>query len=91
MVSLCVSIHPLLREYVLERLDDGADTQTTTLKAESILSLKRAYYDNFSMLVLEYVERNNDIDSIRKDFETVLLWLKELTLVNSANSVKIPE
>jgi len=89
-----VRIHPLLREYMLEKLEgDGAEnqTQTTTLKAESILNLKRAYYDNFSSLVQEYVERNSDIDSIREDFETVLLWSKEPELVNLASSLKIVE
>jgi hypothetical protein len=86
-----VRIHPLLREYVLEKLEDGADNQTITLKTECVLNLKRAYYDNFPLLVQEYVERNNDIDSIREDFETVLLWSKESALVNSASSGYITE
>jgi hypothetical protein len=65
-----VRIHPLLREYVLEKLqEESTKNQPIDLRLESILNLKRAYYDNFPSLVQEYVERNDDIDSIREDFE----------------------
>ena len=65
-----VRIHPLLREYVLEKLQEkSTNNQPINLRLESILNLKRAYFDNFPSLVQEYVERNNDIDSIREDFE----------------------
>jgi len=87
-----VRIHPLLREYVREKLEEQRiENKITNLKVESILNLKRTYYDKFPLLMQEYIERNSDIDSIKEDFETVLLWLKELALVNSANSVKISE
>ena len=74
-----VRIHPLLREYVLEKQEgDSAENQSANLKAESIFNLKRTYYDNFSSLVQEYVERNGDIDSIREDFGIALSWSKKL-------------
>jgi hypothetical protein len=70
-----VRIHPLLREYVLEKLQEkSTKNQPINLRVESILNLKRAYYDDFPSLVQEYLERNDDIDSIREDFEIVLLW-----------------
>jgi WD40 repeat protein len=87
-----VRIHPLLRDYVREKLEEeSTENRSTNLKVESILNLKREYYDNFPSLVQEYVERNNDIDSIREDFETVLLWVKEFASANSASLVKIAE
>jgi WD40 repeat protein len=87
-----IRIHPLLREYVIEKIKEGAENQTTNLKAESILNLKRAYYDNFSCLVEEYaVRRNNDIDSIIEDFKSALLWSKELLTTIDNSPIKVSE
>lgn len=83
-----VRTHPLLREYVLEKLEqEGSENYQTKLKVESILNLKRAHYDNFPYLVQEYVERNNDVDSIREDLGTALVWSKELTSGIVANQI----
>jgi WD40 repeat protein len=85
-----VRIHPLLREYVLEKLqEESTKNQPINLRVESILNLKRAYYDNFPSLVQEYVERNGDIDSIREDFEIAPLWSKELPAAIDSGSAKI--
>jgi hypothetical protein len=82
-----VRIHPLLREYVLEKLqEESTKNQPVNLRVQSIINLKRAYYDNFPSLVQEYVERNNDIDSIREDFDMALLWSKELLTARDSDS-----
>jgi hypothetical protein len=85
-----VRIHPLLREYVFEKLEEHTtENKTANLKVESILNLKRTYYDKYPLLMQEYIERNNDIDSILEDFEIVLLWLKELALAEIVDLVRI--
>jgi hypothetical protein len=53
-----VRIHPLLREYILEKLEEeSTENQSTNLKAESILNLKRAYYDNFPLTRAHFCPR----------------------------------
>ena len=47
-----VRIHPLLREFVLEKIEK--DQNVENLKLESIINLKKRYYDDFSFLVSEY-------------------------------------
>jgi hypothetical protein len=87
-----VRIHPLVREYVLEKLDEeSTKNQPMNLKVESILNLKRAYYDNFPSLVQEYLERNYDIDSIRVDFKIALLWSKQLVTAKDSDSIKLSQ
>ena len=87
-----VRIHPLLREYVLEKLqEERTKNQTINLRVESILNLKRAYYDNFPSLVQEYVERNDDIDTIMEDFEVALSWSKQLVTAKDDDSIKLSQ
>ena len=73
-----VRIHPLLREYVFEKLEESIQKQKINLKVESILNLKKAYCDDFTTLVREYTERGCNIDSIIEDFRTALSWSKVL-------------
>lgn len=40
-----VRIHPLLRDYLLEKLEESKQKQKINLKVESILNLKKIYYD----------------------------------------------
>jgi Cyclic nucleotide-binding domain len=76
-----IRTHPLLRQYVLEKLQQNKEYQETDLKVKSIVNLKGAYYDDFASLVEEYLKRANDIDSIREDLGTALVWAKEFTLL----------
>ena len=71
-----VRIHPLLREYIQKLEEESTENQVVSLKRESILNLRRAYYDNFPYLARAYVERNYDIDSLLDDIRTVLEWSK---------------
>jgi hypothetical protein len=87
-----VRIHPLLREYVLEKLQkESAKNRPINLKVESILNLKSAYYDNFPSLVQEYLERNYDIDTIIEDCRAALLWSEELTRAKDNDSIKLSQ
>ena len=75
--SKSVRLHPLLREFVYEKIKQDKQ-QVQNLKIDSIMNLKNKYYDDFSYLVNEYVERNLDIDSILDDFRTVIEFSLEL-------------
>ena len=67
-------IHPLLREFVLEKVQK--DQNMENLMLESIINLKKRYYDDFSYLVDEYIRERDggDIDSILDDFDTLIEW-----------------
>src|SRR5215216_2436521 len=74
-----VRIHPLLREFVYEKVmqDEDENNQPAELKSKSITNLKNRYYDDFSYLVDEYSkQREGNIDSILEDFRTILEWSK---------------
>jgi WD40 repeat protein len=66
-------MHPLLREFVYEKVKK--ERNQDNLKSEVIINLKNKYYDDFSYLVDEYKkERDTDIDSLLDDFKVPLEW-----------------
>ena len=71
-----IRIHPLLREFVLEKIQKENNVQN--LMTKSIINLKTKYYDDLSYLVDEYARERDgrDIDSILNDFKTVIEWSK---------------
>ena len=71
-----VSIHPLIREFVNEKVQQAKQTQE--LKLNCLINLKEKYYDDFFYLVNEYVDRDFDIDSILDDFRIVFKFYREL-------------
>jgi hypothetical protein len=91
-----VRIHPLLREFVYEKItqedEDGDNSnQPSTLKSKSITNLKNRSYDDFSYLVDEYSnQREGNIDSILEDFQIILEWSKQnrSTLTKDENKNK---
>jgi hypothetical protein len=85
-----VRTHPLLREYSLERLQqDNNEYEAADLKLESIINLKKVYYDDFSGLTKEYSDREGDIDSIIEDFRAALLWSTQLVTAKDSDSIKL--
>ena len=70
-----VRIHPLQKEFVSEKIEKEQNVENLML--ESVINLKKKYYDDFSYLIDEFArERNADIDSILDDFITVMEWSK---------------
>jgi WD40 repeat protein len=81
-----VHMHPLLREFIYEKIvqDEDENYHPDKLKFKSITNLKNRYYEDFSYLVEEYSkQREGNIDSILEDFRTILDWSK--------NETKLPE
>ncbi len=72
-----VRIHPLIREFILEKLDNEIIKK---IKLDSLLNLKKKYYDKFLDLVEEYNERDGDIDSILIDLEIGTSWSKDINI-----------
>ena len=54
-----VRIHPLLREFVFEKVIQEKIKIVENLKLESIINLKKKYYDDFSYLVNEYARERD--------------------------------
>jgi hypothetical protein len=85
-----VTLHPLLKEFICEKVKQEKPQQVLNIKLDS-LNVKKKYYDNFPSLVQEYEERNGDINSIREDFEIAFLWLKELVTAKNSDTIKLPQ
>ena len=67
-----VRIHPLLREFIFEKVSQEGD-ELNKLKSNSIVNIKNRYYDDFGYLVNEYAnEREGNIDSYEETLEPYL-------------------
>ena len=80
-----VLMHPLLREFVYEKVKQ--EQNVDNLKSESIINLKKRYYDDFSYLADEYAPQDRDtrdIDSILEDFRLALDWSKKESKTDKA-------